>query len=127
MNPVVHIGIESLGGPWVCHCNSEDWYARGCRFTNLHVVNDTRIHYDITFPNGKVEKNKSHIIDCISREYHSKINLTLKFEDGTEKVFNVKDDNERTDLMEFLKEYNRNGYEIKVDHSYELDDVFDDI
>ncbi|MBO4531523.1 MAG: hypothetical protein J5767_12905 [Paludibacteraceae bacterium] len=126
MNPVIHIGIESLGGPWNCHCDSEGWYTRGCRFINFHI-NGNKLYYDIIFPNGKVEENKSHIIDCISRDYHNKTNLTLKFEDGTEKVFNVKDRNERTDLVEFLKEYNKNGYEIKVDHSYELAEEFDDI
>ncbi len=71
---------------------------------------------------------RHHTIDCISFESYRKIILTLKFEDGTEKVFdNVRDWNSRTDLMEFLEEYNNNGYEIKVDHSYELDEGFDDI
>lgn len=126
MNPVVYIGIKNDGGPWDCHCDSNSWYARGCKFINFHL-NGNYLHYDVIFPNGRVDKDRHHKIDCISFEHYSKINLTLKFEDSTEKVFNIKDRNERTDLIEFLEEYNKNGYELKVDHSYELDDVFDDI
>ena len=81
MNPVVYIGIES-GGSWNCHCNSEGWYTRGCRFINFHI-NGNKLYYDIIFPDGRVDENKSHKIDCISSDYHNKSNLTLKFEDGT--------------------------------------------
>jgi hypothetical protein len=124
MNPVVYIGVSS-SEPWDCHCDSNGWYT-GCKFINFHVTGNN-LHFDVILPNGHVDKNKHHLIDCVSREYSSKTNLTLKFEDGTEMVFNVRDNNERTNLLEFLEEYNSNGYEIKIDHSYELDEGFDDI
>lgn len=125
MNPVVYIGVSS-SEPWDCHCDSNGWYTNGCKFINFHVTGNN-LHFDVILPNGHIDKNKHHIIDCISRDYSTKTNLTLKFEDGTEKVFNVRDSNERTDLLEFLEQYNSNGYEIKIDHSYELDEGFDDI
>lgn len=125
MNPVVFIGVSS-SEPWSCHCDSNGWYTNGCKFINFHVTGNN-LHFDVILPNGRVDKDKHHIIDCVARDYSSKTNLTLKFEDGTEMVFNVRDSKERTDLLEFLEEYNSNGYEIKVDHSYELDEGFDDI
>jgi hypothetical protein len=124
MNPVVFIGVSS-SEPWDCHCDSNSWYT-SCKFINFHVTGNN-LHFDVILPNGRVDKDKHHIIDCVSRDYSTKINLTLKFEDGTEMVFNVRDSKERTDLLEFLEEYNSNGYEIKIDHSYELDEGFDDI
>lgn len=126
MNPVVYIGIKNDGGPWDCYCDSDGWYTRGCKFINFHL-NGNNLHFDIIFPNGNVDKDKYHKIDCISFEHYDKINLTLKFENGTELVFNVKDENEVTDLMEILEQYNSNGYELVIDHSYELDEGFDDI
>lgn len=126
MNPVVNIEVKNEGGTWDCHCSSDSWYAKGCKFINFHL-NGNNLHYDVIFPDGHVDKDRHHKIDCISFEHYSKINLTLKFEDGTELVFNVKDKNEVTDLVEILEQYNSNGYELVVDHSYELDEGFDDI
>ena len=127
MNPVVYIGISNDGGPWDCCCNSNGWYLSNCKFINFRL-DGINLHYDIILPDGHIDKDKHHTIDCISLESYRKIILTLKFEDGTEKVFDdVRNRNSRTDLMEFLEEYNSNGYEIKIDHSYELDEGFDDI
>ena len=108
MNPIIYFELSNNR----CSCNSNNWWGSipesYRKFINPRITGKT-LTCNLVSGSYCGKETFTRTLDCMMDNYYDYVNFIIRFYDGTEKVFNIRDKKQLCDCIEFLEQYTNNG------------------